>query len=71
MRLTADELTEDGIADGVIREPEEGAAGGLKELCSDIKEILIKEVDALSELSTEELTEKRYNKYRSFDKKFF
>ncbi len=62
MKLTATDLLEFGLIDRVIDEGEN--------MMRDIKKNLKKEIDRLSKLTTKELVEKRYQKYRSFDNNY-
>lgn len=64
LRLTAPELMELKIIDGIIKEPLGGAHRN-PELCAkEIKKAITKSIKELSKLSPDELLESRYQKYR-------
>jgi acetyl-CoA carboxylase carboxyl transferase alpha subunit len=64
MKITAQDLLKFGIIEKVIEEPEGGAQKDIKSVALDIKNNLIKTFAELQNLSTDDLLEKRYNKYR-------
>lgn len=64
MKITAQDLLKFGIIEKVIEEPEGGAQKDIKSVALDIKNNLIKTFAELQNLSTDNLLEKRYNKYR-------
>jgi acetyl-CoA carboxylase carboxyl transferase alpha subunit len=64
MKITAQDLLKFGIIEKVIEEPEGGAQKDIKSVALDIKNDLIKTFAELQNLSTDDLLEKRYNKYR-------
>lgn len=69
MRMTAEDLYADGIADMVVKEP--GGClnpGNLKEFCTGLKNIIYREMTELSDLKSEDLVNARYEKYRHFEK---
>lgn len=67
MKMTAADLYEAGIADRIIREPEGGIQNDFGNCCRQIREMLIDRLSALLRLSPDELTERRYQKYRHFE----
>ena len=64
MKMTSKDLQEYGIVDEIIKEP----LGGIKYLSDDfvsnLKSSLINKLNELSASSTDELLERRYQKYR-------
>lgn len=64
MKITAQDLLKFGIIEKVIEEPEGGAQKDIKSVALDIKNNLIETFAELQNLSTDDLLEKRYNKYR-------
>ena len=65
MRMTAEELVRDGIADGIIEEPEGGIQKDIGAGIENIRKALRAALDELMSESAEELLEKRYLKYRN------
>lgn len=68
MRVTASELAAAGLADRVIPEPDPLNFRTLPAFGEKLRDILCEELAALSALTPEELTERRYRRYRSFDR---
>lgn len=64
LKLTAPELLDLGIIDGIIPEPLGGAHRNPELAAGEIKSTIISSLDELFKLSTEELVEARYKKYR-------
>ena len=64
LKLTAPELLELGIIDGVVPEPLGGAHRNLTETAANMKKIIIKSLDELSRLDPDTLIDERYKKYR-------
>ncbi|NOY78157.1 MAG: acetyl-CoA carboxylase carboxyltransferase subunit alpha [Calditrichaeota bacterium] len=64
MRVTAKDLLEMGIADGIIPEPVGGAHRNYDEAASILEKRILEELNELSSLPVDELLEKRYQKYR-------
>ncbi len=64
LKLTAPELLELGVIDGIIQEPLGGAHRDAKKTAEEIKKRLISDIKELSELPKKTLVEKRYEKYR-------
>ena len=64
MKITANDLKQLGVIDDIIKEPE----GGIKEdsikTFEKIKKLLIDNINELSSITQNELTKKRYEKYR-------
>jgi len=66
MRITADSLTKFGLVDEVLEEPLGGAHRNPKEAAEVIRNALIKNLDELDALSTEQLLEERQRRLSSF-----
>lgn len=64
MKMTAEDLLKQGIADRILLEPAGGAQKDLPQMCRTIKAALIDKLEELTGMSTEDLLEKRYQKYR-------
>lgn len=64
MKITAKELKEMGIIEKVIPEVEGGVEKDFIYTAHFLKEMLIKEIEELKKLSTEELLQKRYERFR-------
>ena len=64
MKLTAQDLQEYGIIDGIIEEPQGGAHNDHDQAASNIKAMLEKELKELINLPIETLLEQRYQKFR-------
>ena len=64
LKLTAGELLELKIIDGIVPEPLGGAHRDHTFAANEIKKKILETLDELSELSEEELRNHRYNKYR-------
>lgn len=60
LRLTADDLYSFDIVEKVIEEKSRSS----EEICSDLKNFIIKEIQSKQKLSTEQLLEERYHKFR-------
>lgn len=64
MKLTAQDLYEYKIIDGIIPEPEGGAHKNYDKMATNIKAILEADLKELLALPTEELLKRRYDKFR-------
>lgn len=64
LKLTGGDLFKLGIVDEIIPEPPGGAHRAPEEVAGQLRETLVKAVDELSALDTEDLLERRYKKYR-------
>jgi acetyl-CoA carboxylase carboxyl transferase subunit alpha len=64
MKITAKDLTALGLVDEVVPEPPGGAHAQPEELYRSLDRVLARQLDELSGLSPEELTEGRYRKFR-------
>ena len=65
LKLTAKDLFEMSIIDGIIKEPLGGAHRGAEETAENIKEAITRDIPELRMLSKEKLVEARYAKFRS------
>src|SRR5699024_10570249 len=64
MRITADDLKEMGIVDEIIPEPKGGAHRDLNEQVKHIDTVIEQSLHALKPLETNELLDKRWEKYK-------
>lgn len=64
MKLTAQDLLQFGIIDGVIPEPTGGAHNDASQMAKNIKAVLEADFQDLMEKQVDELLEKRYQKFR-------
>jgi len=65
LKLTAKDLLDMGIIDGMIKEPVGGAHRNPQETAQNIKAVIKKELDILRKLPKAKLIEQRYAKFRS------
>ncbi|MFA5098448.1 MAG: acetyl-CoA carboxylase carboxyltransferase subunit alpha [Candidatus Margulisiibacteriota bacterium] len=65
-KLTAKDLFELKVIDGIIKEPLGGAHNDLKTAADNLKEALILQLDELKSLSLEAVVKDRYKKFRNF-----
>ncbi len=68
LQLTAHDLLEMGLIDGIIPEPGGGAHRDPEKTAANVKEAIIKNLDELKDIPSEELTKMRYEKYRRIGK---
>jgi acetyl-CoA carboxylase carboxyl transferase subunit alpha len=66
MGITAKRLLELGLIDKLIREPIGGAHRNPTQMAKRLKAVLINELDALAQLPTDELLQKRYERLRGY-----
>jgi acetyl-CoA carboxylase carboxyl transferase subunit alpha len=64
MKLTAQDLLKFGIIDGIIPEPKGGAHNDYDLMALNMKEVIEADLHKLMKLDTEEMLEKRYQKFR-------
>jgi len=64
MRITAPDLLDLDIADGLIREPQGGAQRDVKVVIEAVKQKAVETLEELSQLSVADLLQERYDKYR-------
>lgn len=65
MKLTAQDLYQFGIIDGIIPEPQGGAHNDFDQMMSNVKTALKADLEVLGKLPVEELLEQRYQKFRT------
>ena len=65
LRLTAPDLLQYGLIDGIVPEPEGGAQEDPDAAAANLREHLRRQLDALEPLSSEELVSQRYEKFRN------
>lgn len=65
MKGTAQDLKKLEIIDHIIKEPEGGAQQDMNKVSSDIKKYILKNIKELQKLTTEELINQRYEKFRN------
>ncbi len=65
LKITGPDLMQFKIVDGIIKEPLGGAHNNYNEIGSEMKKSILETINQLSKLSSKELREQRYNKYRS------
>ncbi|NOX20512.1 MAG: acetyl-CoA carboxylase carboxyltransferase subunit alpha [Nitrospirae bacterium] len=68
LKLTASDLLELGVIDGIIKEPSGGAHRAPEETANTVKKTVLKTLKELQELPIEELLERRYEKLRCIGK---
>jgi acetyl-CoA carboxylase carboxyl transferase subunit alpha len=64
LKLTADDLSGLGLVDGILKEPEGGAHRDHEATFQRMREVLLKELDELCALPTDELLARRRRKFR-------
>lgn len=64
LKITADDLIELGVVDGVVKEPVGGAHRDYDMAAANLKKAILDSFEELKKLSPEELTNKRYDKFR-------
>jgi acetyl-CoA carboxylase carboxyl transferase subunit alpha len=71
LRITASDLSELGIVDAVVPEPEGGAHLDHEAAARFLDSALVRSIDALASLSPPDLLRKRYEKFRRMGQFFF
>lgn len=66
MRITAEDLKSLGIIEGIIKEPIGGAQKDFKQVATDLKAVLLQELNSLLMLGKKELLAHRYERFRKF-----
>jgi len=66
MKITAPDLGELGLIDEVVPEPTGGAHHDHKMAAENLRHAVVNQINGLQKLSTEELLDQRYQKYREF-----
>ena len=64
LRLTAPDLVDLGLVDGIVPEPAGGAHENFDEAARHLREYLVKTLEELTQLSTNEILQQRYEKFR-------
>ncbi len=64
LRLTAEDLLKFGLIDGIIPEPPDGAHENAEAAADALREVLVKALGELKQLSCSELVQQRYDKFR-------
>ncbi|MGH9660495.1 MAG: acetyl-CoA carboxylase carboxyl transferase subunit alpha, partial [Bryobacteraceae bacterium] len=64
LKLTAENLVELGLIDGIIPEPPEGAHTDPDGAAANVRETLRDSLDRLNDFAPEDLVEQRYLKFR-------
>jgi acetyl-CoA carboxylase carboxyl transferase subunit alpha len=65
MRITAPDLLQLGVVDEIIPEPPGGAHTDPEAMCRRVGDVIAKALDELSRLNPQELTARRYDKFRA------
>jgi acetyl-CoA carboxylase carboxyl transferase subunit alpha len=65
LRLTAPDLLELGLIDGIVPEPEGGAQEDPDAAAQNLRARLIRDLDSLTRLTPDQLVEQRYVKFRN------
>ncbi len=68
MKITAQDLKNLNVIDEIIDEPDDGAQEDFSTVANNLKMYIIKSIKELTEMPTEELIEKRYEKFRNMGK---
>lgn len=68
MKITAQDLYDLKIIDGIINEAKGGAHNGKEETAENIKKCIVSALDDLMKMSSEELKKDRYEKFRKIGK---
>ena len=64
--LTAKRLLSHGLIDKIVREPIGGAHRNPSQMAKRLKAVLLNELDALEQIPSEELLERRYRRLRGY-----
>lgn len=64
MKLTAQDLLQFGIIDGIIPEPKGGAHNDYEQMAKNIKAVLSEDLQLLKQMDTDEMLGRRYQKFR-------
>lgn len=68
LKITSSDVLALGIADGIVKEPLGGAHNNWEEVAISIRKIIMKELNHYQKLSTEEIVDERYDKFRKMGK---
>lgn len=64
MKITANHLKNFDVIDEIVKEPEEGADMDIKAISKSLKEVILKNLQELKNVSIDELVASRYEKFR-------
>ena len=64
LKMTAEDLIELGVIDGMIKEPLGGAHRDFKTITENVRKTIDRDLEELEKLSKKELVERRYHKFR-------
>ena len=64
LKMTAQDLYDAHIIEGIIPEPEEGAHKDVKQMCKNIEAVLRNDLSELAGKSGQDLAQLRYEKFR-------
>ncbi|MDP8259489.1 MAG: acetyl-CoA carboxylase carboxyltransferase subunit alpha [Candidatus Gygaella obscura] len=64
LKLTAEDLLKFKIIDEIVPEPLGGVHRDPQKMCQTLKEAIIRNLNSLSDLSTKQILDRRYNKFR-------
>ena len=65
LKITGDNLLKFGIVDEIIKEPVGGAHYDIEQMATNLKEALLRSLDDLQKLNSDELRNQRYSKFRN------
>ena len=66
MKMTAKDLLENHVADRMFAEPEDGLENHLTDVTAELQKTLLEEIPGLLAMDPDELTRKRYERFRQF-----
>ncbi len=66
MKMTAKDLLENHVADRMFAEPEDGLENHLTDVTAELQKTLLEEIPGLLAMDPDELTQKRYERFRQF-----
>ncbi len=65
LKITGEDLLKYGIVDEIVKEPIGGAHYNAEEMAKNLKEALLKSLDEFKNMTSEELRQHRYSKFRN------
>jgi acetyl-CoA carboxylase carboxyl transferase subunit alpha len=68
LKLTAIDMLDQKLIDGIIKEPLGGAHTNHNEIFQSVKKVIVKEISLLKKIKTEDLIDQRINKYLAMGK---
>ena len=66
LKITAEDIQELGISDGVVAEPMGGGHNDWPAVAQSMKDVILDELSGYDKRSTEDIIEERYQKFRQF-----